>query len=228
MTEAGQTQMRWVSGAVFEAPGFVTGFDDLAMMGQAVQERGGHLGVAKHSWPFGESEVGGDDDGCAFVKFADQMEQQLAPGLGEGEIAQLVEDDEVEAVQVICKAALFAATGLGLKAIDQIDDIVEPAPRAVADQGSGNGDCQMRFTGSGASDQHDIALIGHESAGCKVTNQARIDRRVGEVKVVEILRQRQLCDGELIANRPVLLLGNLGVALPLNLAHGALGSVCCP
>ena len=63
----------------------------------------------------------------------------------------------------------------------------------------GNGDCQMRFTGSGAADEHDIALIGDEAAGCVIADQASIDWRVGEVKVVEILRQRQLCDGELVA-----------------------------
>jgi hypothetical protein len=121
------------SGAVFEAPGLVAGFDDLAVMGEAVEECGGHLGVAEDVGPFAEGEVGGDDDGCAFVEFADQMEQELATGLSEGEIAQLVQDDEVEAVQVIGQTALFAAAGLGLKTIDQIDDIVEPPACAVSE-----------------------------------------------------------------------------------------------
>ena len=40
---------------------------------------------------------------------------------------------EVEAVQVICQAALFAAAGLGLETIDQIDDIVKPPTCAVAE-----------------------------------------------------------------------------------------------
>ena len=31
---------------VFEAPAFVTGFDDLAVMRQAVEERGGYIGIA--------------------------------------------------------------------------------------------------------------------------------------------------------------------------------------
>jgi len=67
---------------------------------------------------------------------------------------------------------------------------------------AGNGDRQMRFAGSGAADQHHIALIGDEGAGCEVSDQARIDWRVGEVKVIQILRQWQLCDGELVADRP--------------------------
>jgi hypothetical protein len=36
-------------------------------MGQAVEERRGHLGVAEDGRPFAEGQVGGDDDGCAFV-----------------------------------------------------------------------------------------------------------------------------------------------------------------
>src|ERR1700759_1828947 len=38
----------WHSRAVFEAPALVAGFDDFTMMGQTIEERGRHLGVAKH------------------------------------------------------------------------------------------------------------------------------------------------------------------------------------
>ena len=50
------------SGAVLEAPALVAGFDDFAVMGQPIEQRGGHLGVAEDARPFGEGEVGGDDD----------------------------------------------------------------------------------------------------------------------------------------------------------------------
>ena len=33
--------------AVFEAPAFVAGFDDLAVMGEPVEQRGGHFGIAE-------------------------------------------------------------------------------------------------------------------------------------------------------------------------------------
>jgi hypothetical protein len=35
-----------------EAPAFVAGLDDLAVVGQAIEKRGGHLGVAEHARPF--------------------------------------------------------------------------------------------------------------------------------------------------------------------------------
>ena len=68
-------------------------------MGQPIEQRGGHLGVAEHTGPFAEGQVGGDEDGSALVKPADQVEEELATGLGEGQVAEFVEDDEVERVR---------------------------------------------------------------------------------------------------------------------------------
>ena len=81
--------------AAFEAPTVVAGFHDVAMVSQAVEERGGHLGVAEHAGPFTEGKIGGDDDGRALVEPADEMEQQLFAGLGERQVAEFVENDEV-------------------------------------------------------------------------------------------------------------------------------------
>jgi hypothetical protein len=75
----------WHSGAVFEAPALVAGFDDFAMMRETVEERGCHLGVAKHTGPIAKGQIGGDDDGSALIKPADQMKEQLATGLSEGQ-----------------------------------------------------------------------------------------------------------------------------------------------
>ena len=82
-------------GPILEAPGVVSGLDDLAVVRQTIEERGGHLGVAEDGRPFAEGQVGGDDDRGALVEPADEVEQQLASGLGEGQVAELVEDDEV-------------------------------------------------------------------------------------------------------------------------------------
>jgi hypothetical protein len=54
--------------SVLEAPAVVAGLDDVAVMGEAVQQGRGHLGVAEHTRPVGEGQVGGDDDGGALVQ----------------------------------------------------------------------------------------------------------------------------------------------------------------
>ena len=53
-----------------------SGFKDVTAVGEAVEERGRHFGVAEDGGPFAEAEVGGDDDAGALVKLAQQVEQQ--------------------------------------------------------------------------------------------------------------------------------------------------------
>jgi hypothetical protein len=55
------------SGAVLEAPAFVAGLDDIAVVSEAIEQRGRHFRIAKDARPFAEGEVGGDDDRGALV-----------------------------------------------------------------------------------------------------------------------------------------------------------------
>ena len=56
------------------------------------------------------------------------MEQELSAGLREGEIAKLVEDDEVEAREIVGQPPLTARSALGLEAVDEIDGVEEATP----------------------------------------------------------------------------------------------------
>ena len=53
------------SASVLAAPAVVTGLNDVAVVGEAIEERGRHLGIAEHAGPFPEGEIGSDDDGGA-------------------------------------------------------------------------------------------------------------------------------------------------------------------
>ena len=46
---------------VSEAPGLIAGLDDMAMMGQAIEQGVGHFGIAKDTAPLGEGQIGRDD-----------------------------------------------------------------------------------------------------------------------------------------------------------------------
>jgi len=109
-------------------------------MCEPVEKRGGHLGVAEDGGPFTEGQIGGDDDRGSLIEPADQMEEKLAASLSEREIAEFVHDDEVEPSDEVGEPALLSDACLCFETIDEIDDIVEPAPCAVTDQGTGNGD----------------------------------------------------------------------------------------
>src|SRR5690606_28900166 len=112
----------------------------------------------------------GHDDGGPLVEPADQVEEELAAGLGEGEITEFVEHDEVEAGQVVSDAPLLAGAVLGLQPVDQIDDVEEAATRSVADERAGDRDSQMRLARAGAADEDSVALIGDEGAGGEVAH----------------------------------------------------------
>ena len=83
--------------------------------------------VAENGRPLAEGEIGRDDDRGALVEAADQVEQQLAPRLRERQIAQLVEDDEVEAGEMVGKPTLSAGSTFRFEAIDEIDGVEETA-----------------------------------------------------------------------------------------------------
>ena len=54
------------------------------------------MGSPKTLGHFSEGEIGGDEDRGALIEPADQMEEELTAGLGEGQIVEFVEDDEVD------------------------------------------------------------------------------------------------------------------------------------
>ena len=67
-----------IGSAALEAPAVVSGFDDIAVVGQAIEQRGRHLGVCKDAWPFAEGKIGSHDDRGALIEPADEVEQELA------------------------------------------------------------------------------------------------------------------------------------------------------
>jgi hypothetical protein len=71
------------------------------MVGQPIEHGGCHLGIAEHLGPIGEGQIGRDQQRRVFVELADQVEQQLSTGLAERQIAELVDDDEIVAQQLL-------------------------------------------------------------------------------------------------------------------------------
>jgi hypothetical protein len=65
------------SSAVFEALEFFASLDDVAVVGEAIKQCDGHFGIVEHARPFAKCEVGDEYHGSAFIKTADQVEQQL-------------------------------------------------------------------------------------------------------------------------------------------------------
>jgi hypothetical protein len=61
------------------------------VVGEAIEQRGGHLRVAEHLGPLGEVQVGRDHHARMLVELREQVEQQSASGLAEGQVSELVD-----------------------------------------------------------------------------------------------------------------------------------------
>jgi hypothetical protein len=108
-------------GAGPEAEAVVAGLEDVAAVGQAVEERGGHLGVAEDRGPFAEAEIGGDGDAGALVEPAQKVEEQGTARGAERQIAEFVEDDEVGAGEALGDLPRNALCLFLLERVDELD-----------------------------------------------------------------------------------------------------------
>ena len=67
-------------------------FQDVDVVGEAVQQRSGETLRSEDFGPFVERQIGGDQDGASLVALAEDLEQQFRPGGGQGHGAQFVDD----------------------------------------------------------------------------------------------------------------------------------------
>ena len=139
------------------------------------------------------------------------LDGQLATGLGEGQVAEFVEDDEVASDELVRGTALASGAEFGLEVVDQVDDVVAAATGALSDTGAGDGDGEMGLSGAGAADQHDVALALQEVAAGEFLDQGLIDRGSGDIEIGQLLGRRQLGGRHLVLDGARLLVGDLGL-----------------
>ena len=182
--------------AVAEAPGVVAGLEDVAVVGQSIQQGRGHLGVIEHLSPFAEREVGGDDQAGAFVEFADQMEQQGAPSRREWQVAQFIKDHQIGISQAQGDASGLAFRLLLLQRVDQFDGRQEADPMAVAaDRLDADRRRQVSLAGTRPTDQHDVLGRVDEVAQVQALHQHISFRHVSKrVNLPEICRHLVLAE----------------------------------
>ena len=93
------------------------------------------------------------------------MEEQLSSGLGEGQVSELVEDDEVAPGELLGGTSLAPGAMFGLEQIDQVDGVVAAPAAALPDAGAHDGDGKMGLAAAGSADQDEIVLSFQEGAG---------------------------------------------------------------
>ena len=130
----------------------------------------------------------GDDHRGPLIQLADEMEQQLAAGLREGQIAEFVENDKVHSREIVRDASLPAGARFRFEPIDEINSVEEASAQAGADAASRDRDGEMRLPGSRAADKNDIALLCDEAASGKIAHKSFVDGCAVKIEVVDVLR----------------------------------------
>ena len=68
--------------------------NDDGMMEQAIEKRGGDDRIAENVSPFREATVRGQDHRALFVAGVHELEEQVGAAGGDGQIADLVDDEQ--------------------------------------------------------------------------------------------------------------------------------------
>ena len=180
------------SAALLEAEAVIAGLDDVAAVREPIEERRSHLRIPEHAAPLPEREVRGHDERDALIELADQVEEQRPAILGEGEIAELIEDDEVLVEEPAGEAAGFALTLFGIELVDEIDDAEEARPLALGDGMAAKRGGEVRLPGAGAADEDDVAGAGEVLPGVELADLGLAHHGLPEVKVIEIARHGEV------------------------------------
>jgi hypothetical protein len=105
------------------------GLDDVGVEGEPVHHCCGEAGVGEGVAPFGEGGVGGAGDGRPFFSGGDDLEQQLRAARIQGEVADLIQAEQVEpGVAAEDAGELFVVGGFG-ELVDQLGagQVADPA-----------------------------------------------------------------------------------------------------
>ena len=194
----GMTDLLLFSGrccrASLKAKAVVAGFHDVAAMGEAVQQSGGHFGIAEHRGPFAEAEVGGYCHACALVKLAQEMEEQRAARGAEWQVSQFIEDHEVEPGETFGELPGLAFGLFLLERVYQFNGREEADLLAVVLDGlDGQSRRDMGFAGAWAAYQHHILGTIQEVTTVQLAHGRLIDLAGGEVEAGEILVGQKSC-----------------------------------
>src|SRR5215207_1260020 len=174
--------------AVFEAVAVAFEREDLGVVDEPVDHRGGDDVVAEDLPPGAERLVGRDDQRRALVAAADEHEHQVR-GLGiERDVADLVDDQQRDPLQ---SGELVIEAAVALRVGEHGDPFGGGAERdAVSGEAGADADRdrQMTFPGPRRAEQDEILAAGEEVELAEMQDLVAADRGLeGEVELLERL-----------------------------------------
>ena len=188
-----------------DSPAFVPGFDDFAVVGDPVEQSGGHFTGSKELRPFAEREVGRYEQRSPFIELGNQVEWELPAALGKREVPELIQHDQIHPCQALREFAAASGELLLFQFVDQVDDVEIAAALSLSDEFFSDRDRRVGFASAGPADQQDIAartvvVCGQEAALVKGADPRFVDRGGAELEAVEVFVHREYCHPESVAD----------------------------
>jgi hypothetical protein len=130
--------------------------NDHSVVQKSVQQGRRDDWITKNFPSLAETAIGGQDHGTLLIAGVDQLEEQIAGTSPDGEIADLINDEQRRAAE---EADTFAQTSFTVGLGERVDDVGERRevdPAASADSLDAESCRQMTFAGTGLTNKmHD-------------------------------------------------------------------------
>ena len=179
-------------GVLAEAIAGALDLHDDGVVEQPVEQRGGDDGIAEDVAPFGKAAVGGEDHGAAFVAGVDELEKQIAAAGHDGQVADLV-DDQQRGAGKEPDALVQTAFALGAGELaEQVGQGAEVDAAAGFDRLDAERGGEMAFAGAGRAEEMDDLVARDEPELGERQDAIAIERGLErEVEPGERLDRRQ-------------------------------------
>ena len=128
-------------------------------MDEAVDGRERHGLVGEDPAPLAEGLVGGDEHGAALVARSDEFEENAGLGLILGDIGDVVEDEEIVAVEFAKRAFERQFPPCDLEPFDKIGGASEQDAPAILDKGKSQRRREMALAGARRAEHQDIGAV---------------------------------------------------------------------
>jgi len=159
---------------------------------EAVDGGDGDGRVGEHLVPLAEGLIAGDDQAVALVSLGDQLEEDGGLGLILSDVAEIIEDDAIELVELgeSCWQDEIAAGGLEF--LHEIGGAGEEHAIAVIDKAGADGGGDVRLSSAARPKDEDVgARLDPGIAGGERGDMGFAERRRGgEVEGLERLARR--------------------------------------
>lgn len=165
--------------------------DDVGLVSEPVQESEGQLFIAKNVGPISKVEIGGDNERDPFVQSRTELKDEMRPEIGEGNEAQLIQNNELVTLSGGDKFVQGVVLLSGNEIIDQSSHIVEAHPMKLTAGFDGQAGGDMGFAQARIANQDNRLGFGQVGPHSKFEDALGVE--VGQRRKVEI--------GQLFENR---------------------------